>query len=97
LIRIRIPSTDQQTGRPTPPKQPPRENTVQAEANGHRKGKNRRRQRAPYPGKGKNGHSGRPSQVQPQSNPDQISTVGFMRTPIRDRSKSPADAGGAAR
>jgi ATP-dependent RNA helicase RhlE len=32
-----------------------------------------------------------------QSNPDQIASVSFMRSPVRERAKSPADAGGATR
>ncbi|HET7679129.1 MAG TPA: DEAD/DEAH box helicase [Xanthobacteraceae bacterium] len=100
LIRITIPSSDRRTDRRSPPTQPPRQNPRHADANGQRSGKGRgRRQRPPYPGHGQNrqhpgnGHG----EGRPQSNPDQIASVGFMRSPGRERSKSPADAGGATR
>jgi superfamily II DNA/RNA helicase len=94
LIRITIPSSDRRSDRRSAP---PR----QADAGGQRAGKGRRRrQRPPYPGPGpnrqqqpRNGHG----EGRPQSNPDQIASLGFMRTPGRERSKSPADAGGATR
>ncbi len=112
LIRITIPSTDRRTDHRTQPTQAPRQNTRHADANGQRAGKNRRRnQRPPYPGNGQNrqqqghgkshgqghGHHGQAEGARTQSNPDQIASVGFMRAPARERSKSPADAGGAAR
>jgi ATP-dependent RNA helicase RhlE len=101
LIRITIPSSDRRTDRRSAPTQPPRQNPRHADANGQRAGKGRRRgQRPPYPGHGHNrqpqpgnGHGiGRP-----QSNPGQIASLGFMRSPSRERSKSPADAGGVTR
>jgi superfamily II DNA/RNA helicase len=110
VIRITIPSTDQRTDRRSPPMQPQRQqNSRPADANGQRAGKNRRRnQRPPYPGNSQNrqqhgqGHGqGRghaPAEgARTQSHPEQIASVGFMRAPARERSKSPADAGGAAR
>ena len=73
----------------------------------------RRGNRPPYPGKGKgNGQNRQPNaaaghnrnhpargqaESRPQSKPDQIASVGFMRSPVRDRPKTPADAGGASR
>jgi superfamily II DNA/RNA helicase len=106
LIRITIPSTDRRTDRRPAPNAAPaqRQNTRHADANGQRAGKNRRRsQRPPYPGNGNgNGHN-RPQQAhgggheRPQSHPEKIASVGFMRDTRRERPKSPADAGGAAR
>ena len=113
LIRITIPSTDRRTDRrsaPVQPAQPQRQNTRHADANGQRAGKNRRGKRPPYPGNG-NGQNRQPNasghqrnhpargqaENRPQSKPDQIASVGFMRSPVRDRPKSPADAGGASR
>jgi superfamily II DNA/RNA helicase len=46
------------------------------------------------PGHGK-GHAH--GEVRTQSNPDQIASVPFMRSTVRERAKSPADAGGATR
>ena len=102
LIRITIPSTDRRTDRRSAaPSQAPRQNARQAEAAGQRAGKGRRRrQRPPYPGNGQNGqHGKRQAQAvgRTQSNPDQIASVPFMRSPVHERPKSPADAGGAAR
>ena len=100
LIRITIPSSDRR--RPRRPIQPSRQTPRQADAGGggQRAGKGRRRQRPPYPGHGpnrqqqpRNGHG----EGRAQSNPDQIASLGFMRTTGRGRSKSPADAGGATR
>jgi ATP-dependent RNA helicase RhlE len=99
LIRITIPSSDRRTDRRSPPIQLPRQNPRHADAKGQRSGKGGRRQRPPYPGHGQNrqqpgnGHG----EGRSQSNPDQIASVGFMRSPGRERSKSPADAGGATR
>jgi superfamily II DNA/RNA helicase len=102
LIRITIPSTDQRTDRrpATATTQAPRQNTRHADANGQRAGKSRRRsQRPAYPGNGQNRQQPGQGQAEgrSQSNPEQIASVGFMRPSVRDRSKSPADAGGAAR
>jgi superfamily II DNA/RNA helicase len=104
LIRITIPSTDRRTDRRPTPAQGPRQNPRHAEATGQRAGKGRRRrQRPPYPGNGQNrqqaGQGKRQGQApgRTQSNPDQIASVPFMRSPVRERPKSPADAGGAAR
>jgi ATP-dependent RNA helicase RhlE len=102
LIRLTIPSTDRRTDRRPAPTQAPRQNPRHADGNGQRAGKGRRRQRPPYPG---NGHDRQqPGQAKghaqakhrTQSSPDQIASVPFMRSPVRER-KSPADAGGAAR
>ena len=101
LIRITIPSSDRRSNRRSAPLQPSRQPPRQADAGGQRAGKGRRRrQRPPYPGHGpnrqqqpRNGHG----EGRSQSNPDQIASLGFMRTPGRERSKSPADAGGATR
>ena len=107
LIRITIPSTDRRTDRRQPPvTQPPRQNTRHADANGQRAGKGRRRsQRPPYPGNGQNrqqtgatatackaaGSSGR------SRTPTRSRAWRFMRSTVRERAKSPADAGGATR
>jgi ATP-dependent RNA helicase RhlE len=109
LIRITIPSTDRRTDRRSAPvaTQAPRQNTRHANANGARAGKGRRRkQRPPYPGNGQNRHPGHgqnrqhghgQSEARVQSNPAEIASVGFMRQPPRERPKSPADVGSAAR
>jgi ATP-dependent RNA helicase RhlE len=109
LIRITIPSDDRRTDRRSAPvaPQPSRQNTRHADANGPRAGKNRRRKQRPaYPGNGQNRQPGNGSNRQGgrghsesriQSNPAEIASVGFMRQPARERPKSPADAGGAAR
>jgi superfamily II DNA/RNA helicase len=100
LIRLTIPSTDRRTDRRPAPNAAPaqRQNSRHADANGQRAGKGRRRsQRPSYPGNG-NGHS-RPQAAQAlghersPSHPEKIASVGFMR----ERSKSPADAGRAPR
>jgi superfamily II DNA/RNA helicase len=100
LIRISIPSTDRRTDRRPTANAAPRQHTRHADSNGQRAGKGRRRsQRPPYPG---NGHT-RPQTAdggghqRSQSHPEKIASVGFMREPLRERPKSPADAGGAAR
>jgi superfamily II DNA/RNA helicase len=108
LIRMSIPSTDRRTdfrpGRPA--------DSHQASRPAHRNGPGRHRQRPPYPGNG-NGHS-RPQhhgnghnrsqqahdngQERPQSRPDAIATVAFMRRePDQQRPKSRADANRAPR
>ena len=111
LIKLTIPSTDQRTDRRpgTATTQPAgRQNTRHADANGQRAGKGRRRStRPPYPGNGQNrpqqahghGQARGNGHTEPRSpsNPDQIASVGFMRPPARERTKSPADAGGASR
>jgi len=87
---------------PTPA---PRQNPRHADANGQRSGKGqragkgRRRQRPPYPGNGQNRqHAGHgQAEGRSQSHPEKIATLPFMREPVRERPKSPADAGGAAR
>jgi ATP-dependent RNA helicase RhlE len=101
LIRITIPSSDRRTDRRSAPTQPPRQNPRHADAKGQRAGKaHRRGQRPSYPSKGQNRQQQpgkRHGEGRPQSNPDQIASVGFMRSRGRERSKSPADAGGATR
>jgi ATP-dependent RNA helicase RhlE len=110
LIKLTIPSTDQRTDRRpgAATTQAPRQNTRHADANGQRAGKGRRRStRPPYPGNGQNrpqqghghGQARGNGHAEPRSpsNPDQIASVGFMRPPARERTKSPADAGGASR
>jgi len=100
LIRITIPSSDRRTDRRPPPLQPSRQTPRPADANSRRTGKGRRGQRPPYPGHGqnrqqqpRNGHG----KGRPRSNPDQIASVAFMRSPTRERPKSPADASDATR
>ena len=100
LIRITIPSSDRRTDRRPPPIQPARQSARPADSNSRRTGKGRRRQRPPHPGNGKtrqqqprHGHG----QGRPQSGPDQIASLAFMRTPTRERPKSPADAADATR
>ena len=101
LIRITIPSSDRRTDRLSAATQPPRQTPRQADGHGQRVGKGRRRgQRPPYPGHRQNRHQ-QPGnghgKGRPQSKLDQIASLGFMRSPGRERSKSAADAGGATR
>ena len=96
LIRITIPSTDRRTDRRSAPMPAPRQNSRHAEGNGQRAGKSRGRgRRLSYPGNGQNRQQ--PGQGRTPSNPDQIASVAFMRSSVRERPKSPADAGGPAR
>jgi superfamily II DNA/RNA helicase len=93
LIRIAIPSTDRRTRQVQGPGahrhvDPPRHNAGRPQG--------RRRQRPPYPG---NGHN-RPHDQgvdRPQSQPDKIASVGFMRKPDQGRAKSRADGNRAPR
>ncbi len=108
LIRITIPSTDRRTDRRTAADAGRRGRTPRhADANGQRRRQEpppqaasalpRQRPEPAAAGTARTGRGhGRPKAGR-QSNPDQIASVGFMRSTVRERAKSPADAGGAAR
>ena len=97
LIRLAIPSTDRRTDRR--PVQGPGANRL-TDGPRHNAGRpqGRRRQRPPYPGNGhKRPHEQSRGLDRPQSQPDKIASVGFMRKPNEVRVKSRADADRAPR
>jgi ATP-dependent RNA helicase RhlE len=106
LIRMTIPATDQRRE----PRPLPRQNPHPASRPADRNARNRRGNRQPYPGNGgghgrpahqangNGGHRARPSHGhnpdRPQSRPEEIGTVAFLRRERDEqRPKSPADAG----
>jgi len=100
LIRIAIPSTDRRTDQ-RPVQGPGANRNVDAPRHNAGRPQGRRRQRPPYPS---NGHNRPHDQSQgnkgsghghnrPQSQPDNIATVGFMRDAGPPGAKSRADAG----